>query len=97
MKEELFGELIQSIKEAGAIIREESVPSRKFEYKDPDVTTIRKRLGLSQSKFAGLLGISVKTLQNWEQGRRKPRGPARILLLVAAQHPDSLLDVVSGM
>lgn len=97
MKEKLFDELITSIKEAGAIPREEAAPSRVFEYMDPDVTAIRKSLGLSQSKFAGLLGISVRTLQNWEQGRRKPRGPARILLLVAAQHPESLLDVVSGI
>ncbi len=55
---------------------------------------IRDKYGLSQDKFAALMGISVATLRNWEQGRRKPEGPARILLMVAAKHPDALLDVV---
>jgi hypothetical protein len=49
---------------------------------------------LSQSEFAALLGISVATLRNWEQGRRTPEGPARILLQVAAKHPDAVWDVV---
>jgi putative transcriptional regulator len=49
---------------------------------------------LSQSKFAKLLGISTSTLQNWEQGRRKPEGPAKILLNVAAKYPDAVLNTV---
>jgi putative transcriptional regulator len=56
----------------------------------------RARLGLSQGKFAELLGISVKTLHNWEQGRRKPTGAARALLRVAALHPDAVLDAVAA-
>ena len=55
---------------------------------------IRERMGLSQDKFAKLLGISSSTLKNWEQGRRKPDGPARILLNVAAKHPEAILDTV---
>jgi len=58
----------------------------------PDVKTIRSRMGLSQSAFAGLLGISVRTLQDWEQGRRKPRGPAQALLRIANRHPEALLS-----
>ena len=59
----------------------------------PSVTTIRERTGLSQAKFATLLGVSVRTLQEWEQGRRAPSGAARTLLLVAAKNPQVLLEV----
>lgn len=56
-----------------------------------DVSTIRRRMGLSQSAFAALLGVSARTLQDWEQGRRAPTGPARALLRVADRHPRALL------
>lgn len=59
----------------------------------PDVTTIREKTGLSQARFAELLGVSVRTLQDWEQGRRAPSGAARTLLLVADRNPRALLDV----
>lgn len=59
----------------------------------PAVSAIRERTRLSQSEFARLLGVSVRTLQEWEQGRRAPSGAARSLLLVAAKHPDVLRDV----
>jgi putative transcriptional regulator len=59
----------------------------------PSVSTIRERTGLSQAKFATLLGVSVRTLQEWEQGRRAPLGAARTLLLVAAKNPQALLEV----
>lgn len=58
------------------------------------IATTRARLRLSQNKFAELLGISVKTLHNWEQGRRKPTGAARILLRVASRHPEIVLEEV---
>jgi putative transcriptional regulator len=80
------------VREAGAILRVEVVAPRSFDFEDPDVAAIRDELGLSQTKFAALLGISVRTLQNWEQGRRRPQGPARVLLRVAAKHPRSVLD-----
>jgi len=94
MKEELFAELIESVREGGAILRGEKEPSRTFVIEGPDVKSIREQYQLSQSQFASLLGISVKTLQNWEQGRRSPQGPARVLLQVAAKHPDAVWDVV---
>ncbi len=59
----------------------------------PDVAKIRERTQLSQARFAELLGVSVRTLQDWEQGRRAPSGAARTLLLIAARNPQALLDV----
>ena len=59
----------------------------------PPVAEIREKTGLSQSKFATLLGVSVRTLQDWEQGRRMPSGAARTLLLIAHKNPMILLEV----
>ncbi len=96
MKDKLFKELAQSIKQGSRILRGESKPSRTFKYDDPDVRAIRRRLRLSQNKFSSLLGISPATLRNWEQHRRKPHGPARVLLRVAAKNPKSILEAVHG-
>lgn len=59
----------------------------------PSVTSIREKTGLSQARFAQLLGVSVRTLQDWEQGRRAPSGAAKTLLMVADKNPRALLDV----
>lgn len=59
----------------------------------PHVSDIREKTGLSQARFAALLGVSVRTLQDWEQGRRAPSGAARTLLLVADRNPRALLEV----
>jgi putative transcriptional regulator len=59
----------------------------------PDIARIREKTGLSQARFAQLLGVSVRTLQDWEQGRRAPSGAARTLLMVAARNPHVLLEV----
>jgi len=59
----------------------------------PSVAAIREGTGLSQARFALLLGVSVRTLQEWEQGRRAPSGAARTLLLIAKKNPRALLDV----
>jgi putative transcriptional regulator len=67
--------------------------SRVFEFLESEIKKLRDNYGLSQGKFASLMGISVATLRNWEQGRRKPEGPARVLLMVAARHPEVLLDL----
>jgi putative transcriptional regulator len=61
--------------------------------KVPSVTSIREKTGLSQPRFAALLGVSVRTLQEWEQGGRTPSGAARTLLLIADKNPHALLDV----
>ena len=59
----------------------------------PDVAGTREKTGLSQARFAELLGVSVRTLQDWEQGRRAPSGAARTLLMIAAKNPKVLLEV----
>lgn len=59
----------------------------------PDIAAIREKTGLSQARFAQLLGVSVRTLQDWEQGRRAPSGAARTLLIVADKNPRALLEV----
>jgi putative transcriptional regulator len=95
MRKALFDELLESVREGGAILRGEQPASREFLLEDPDVRSLRERYGLSQPKFAALLGISVGTLRNWEQGRRRPEGSARVLLRIVAKHPDAVLDVAA--
>lgn len=96
MKKELFEELFESVKQGDAILRGKTKPSRSFEFPQSKVRKIREGYGLSQDKFARLMGISVATLRNWEQGRRKPEGPARILLMIAAKHPEALIDLMTN-
>ena len=94
MKDELFEELLASVREGGSILRGEKPAARSTVIEEPDVSSLRAEYGLSQVHFARMLGISVRTLQNWEQGRRRPRGPARVLLRVAENHPEAILDTV---
>ncbi len=96
MRKKLFDELLESVKQATAIERSEMKPTRMFVVKKKnDVARARARLGLSQSRFASLLGISANTLKNWEQGRRRPTGAAKVLLRVAVRHPQAVLDVAA--
>ena len=94
MKKELFEELKQSLREANLVKRGQLKPGRVF-HANPESSIVRMRgkLWLSQSRFAAILGISTDTLQNWEQGRRTPTGPAKVLLKIAARHPEILLEV----
>ncbi|MBA3945034.1 MAG: helix-turn-helix domain-containing protein [Herpetosiphonaceae bacterium] len=94
MNDELFADLVESVREGGAILRGNARPARSFTVHAPDVKGIRSSYKLSQSEFASLLGISVATLRNWEQGRRVPEGAARVLLQVAEKHPEAVWDVV---
>jgi putative transcriptional regulator len=87
MRKKDFDELTTSIRQAGAIRRGELKPGRVTEFPAVDVRAIRRRLGKSQPEFAAMIGVSVATLRNWEQGRRRPEGPARALLKVAATNP----------
>jgi putative transcriptional regulator len=96
MRKELFEELLESVKQAKAIEKGELQPARTFKFNPKnDVVKVRNKLGLSQSKFAAVLGISADTLQNWEQGRRSPTGPAKVLLKIARKHPEVLLEEVA--
>ncbi|MHB8629832.1 MAG: helix-turn-helix domain-containing protein [Aggregatilineales bacterium] len=94
MKDELFNQLVASVREGGAILRGQVSPSRAFSIDGPDIKRLRARYRLSQSQFAALLGISASTLRNWEQGRRTPEGAARVLLQVADKYPEVILDMI---
>ena len=94
MKKSDFDKLVTSIKQAGDIKKGKLAASRRFEFTPPDIKRIRKRLNKSQSEFALMIGVSTSTLQNWEQGRRKPEGPARALLQVASKNPDAVVDAL---
>jgi len=96
MREQDFGELVKSVREAGKIKRGQMAASRKYAFRPADIRGIRARLGLSQSEFALLIGVSVATLQNWEQGRRQPEGPARALLRIAAKNPEAVLEALGS-
>lgn len=90
MNNELFNELLTSVQEAGKIMRGELQASRENEFDEPDVKAIRERIGFSQSKFAALIGVSMRTIQNWEQGHRHPTGPAKVLLRLVQADPESV-------
>ncbi|KAA3658438.1 MAG: helix-turn-helix domain-containing protein [Chloroflexi bacterium] len=90
MNNEDFENLVESIKQAGEIKKGKRAPSRVFEFSPMDIKQIRLRLEKSQSEFALMIGVSLGTLQNWEQGRRKPVGPARALLKIAAENPEAV-------
>ena len=94
MKSKMFEELLQSVREGGAILRGQRKPSRRFEIRSSGIRAIRQRTSLSQSEFADLIGVSVKTLQNWEQDRRHPTGPAAVLLRIIAFEPQLAVKAI---
>ena len=95
MKEADFQNLLQGIREAGAYLRGNKKIAARVDRIDPaSVAAIRARLRLSQKAFSFAFGISPATLRNWEQGRRQPTGAARVLLRVAARHPQAVLEAV---
>ena len=94
MKQRMFDQLLQSVKEGGAILRGEDKAARRIVVGSPDVKAIREKTSLSQSELARLIGVSVKTLQNWEQDRRRPTGPAVALLRIIAQQPKLAVEAI---
>ena len=94
MKKDHFEKLVASIKEAGEIKAGHIKPSRVYEVKPPDIKGVREKLNVSQNEFAMMIGVSVRTLQNWEQGRRTPEGPAKALLRIASRNPQAVLDAL---
>ncbi len=87
MNNEMFNELLESVKEMDQITKDKKKASRQFTFKEPEVKYIREKTGLSQTQFAQLIGVSKRTLENWEQGRRHPTGPARALLKIVESDP----------
>ena len=96
MRAKIFEELLESVREGGAILRGEKNASRRFAMEAAGVRAIRERTSLSQSEFADLIGVSVKTLQNWEQDRRRPTGPAAALLRIIAHEPRLAVEAIHG-
>jgi putative transcriptional regulator len=91
-----FEKLVRSIREAGQIKRGELKPARTAVVRPTDVRKVRARLGQSQEEFAMMIGVSVATLRNWEQGRRTPDGPALALLRVADRNPRAVMEALHG-
>ena len=94
MKDKPFQELMESIGHAGEYMHGRRKPSRVFRYTPANVRKIRLQLGLSQNQFALAIHISVNTLQNWEQGRCVPEGPAQVLLKIADKNPKAVLEAI---
>jgi putative transcriptional regulator len=96
MKKQDFDKLLGSVTQAGKIKRGELKAGRIFEFTPADIKKIRSRLNKSQSEFALMIGVSIATLQNWEQGRRSPEGPARALLKIASENPEAVAKALSA-
>jgi putative transcriptional regulator len=96
MKKALFEELVESIEQAGQIRKGLLKPGRVFKYRPVEVKRIRDKLHVSQSQFAMMIGVSTSTLQNWEQGRREPEGPAKALLRVVDKNPKAVLEALQA-
>lgn len=94
MNDEMFNELLGSVKEMDQITRGKKKPARTFHYPEPEVKAIREKTGLSQSNFALLIGVSKRTLENWEQGRRHPTGPAKVLLRLLNDDPKHTIETL---
>ena len=91
-----FKKLVASVKQVGKIRRGQLRPGRVVSFKPTDVRAIREQFEVTQAEFAMMIGVSVATLRNWEQGRRMPDGPARALLKVAAVDPKAVALALSA-
>lgn len=96
MKSELFDELLASVQEMDEIAKGKQPAARVTEFPEPQVKAIREKVGLSQSRFAMLIGVSKRTLENWEQGRRHPTGPAKALLRILEADPEFAVRALHG-
>jgi putative transcriptional regulator len=96
MKRDAFEQLVESVRQAGAVRRGSARPSRTFRFAPADVKAIRTKLGKSQAEFSLMIGVSVATLRNWEQGRRRPEGPALALLRVVSAAPKTVTRALRG-
>ena len=94
MREEDFKQLIEGVKEVGEIMAGRAKPSRVFHFETPNVKRIRKSLHVTQRQFSTMIGVTIDTVQNWEQGRREPSGAARALLMVAKRNPKAVLEAL---
>jgi putative transcriptional regulator len=91
-----FKKLATSLKQAGKIRRGRLRPARVTTFRPADLRAIREKLDVTQADFALMIGVSLATLRNWEQGRRVPDGPAQALLRVAAANPKAVITALSA-
>lgn len=96
MDKKMFDELLTSVQEMDDMVKGSKKASRRFDFPEPEVKAIRERLGVSQEKFALILGVSKRTVENWEQGRRHPTGAARSLLKIVEADPEHALQALSA-
>ena len=96
MNNALFDELLASVEEMDATAQGHTPAAKVTEFPAPEVKAIRETMGLSQSRFAALMGVSQRTLENWEQGRRQPTGPAKTLLRLVAADPKHAIQALHG-
>ena len=96
MKPAAFDELVASVRQAGRIRRGALKPARVTGFRPAQVKAVRAKLKASQPEFALMIGVSVATLRNWEQGRRTPDGPALALLRVAAKNSRLVAQALHG-
>lgn len=94
MDNDMFDELMASAQEMDDIVKGQKQPARSFEFPEPEVKAIREKMGVSQDKFAVILGVSKRTVENWEQGRRHPTGAARSLLKIVEADPQHALEAL---
>jgi putative transcriptional regulator len=94
MDKKLLADLLEAVQEMEAIREGRAKPARVTWFKALDPRTIRQKVGLTQERFAAVLGVKVATYRNWEQGRRVPHGPAQVLLMVADFDPTIILRAI---
>ena len=94
MDKQLFTDLVQSLKEASSIRKGTRAASRRITLVTPHVRDVREQTGLTQIEFARVMRVSVKTLQNWEQDRRAPTGPASALIKIVSAAPELALKAL---
>ena len=94
MKNSDFDDLLASIGQARKIHKGKLKPGRVFKFSPVLIKNIRKKLHVSQAEFAYMIGVNIDTLQNWEQGRRRPEGPALALLKVAETSPEAVMKAL---
>ena len=96
MKNELFNELLASVQEMDEIVQGKKAAASVTKFPEPKAKIIREKIGLSQNQFAMLIGVSKRTLENWEQGRRHPTGPAKALLRILDVDPEHAVRALHG-
>ena len=95
MDKQHFDQLVKGVREMKRHVADKPVRgARATELAEPDVRAIREAAKISQSNFAKLIGVNLRTLQNWEQRRTRPTGPARALLKIVASDPKSAVEAL---